>query len=88
MSDLLRCRGLEAEFADSISFASGDGRPEDAAGLRPRCVEIASAVLGIESGAWLVVGEVLKSIERIAAWVELQCAGGRVARKLRRKAGP
>jgi hypothetical protein len=88
LSDLLRCRGLEAEFADPISFASSDGRPEDAAGLRPPCVEITGAVLGIESGAGLVVGEVFKSVHRIAAGVQLQCAGGRVARKLRRKAGP
>jgi hypothetical protein len=67
LSDFQRCRGLEAELADPISFAGSDGRPEDAAGFRPPCVEITGAVLGIESRAGLVVGEVLKGIERIAA---------------------
>ena len=52
------------------------------------CEGRVGAVLAIESGTRLVIGEVLKSIERIAAWVQLQCAGGRVARKLRRKVGP
>lgn len=89
---LLGRRGLEAELADPIPFASRDWRPEDAAGSRPGCIEIAAAVLRIEDGAGLVVGEVLEAVLEVSKWiataVQFQRAGGSIARKLRRKLRP
>jgi hypothetical protein len=88
MGNLLRCRGLEAEFADSVSFPGRDRRPEDAAGLRARGVEIAGAVFGIQGRTWFVVGELFEAVGRIAIVVYVQKAVDRVAWELRREALP
>ena len=76
-----RCRGdfpgsgvLEAELADTIAIAGSYRRPEGPAGVRAGSIEIAGTVLGIESGAGLIVGEVLEGRAGLACLIERERA--------------
>jgi hypothetical protein len=79
---------MKTKLTDAVAFAGCDGRPEDAAGLRTRGVEIASTVLGVECGAGLIIAEILKSGNWIATFVDFEGAGGRIAGKVRGEARP
>jgi hypothetical protein len=88
MGNLLRSRGLEAQFANSIPFTGRDRRPEDAAGLRTRGVEIAGAALWVQGRTGFLVGKLFEAVGGIAVMVCIQKAGDRVAWELRRETLP
>jgi hypothetical protein len=82
-----RCR-LEAQFAYPVTFGGCDRRPKDTAGLRPRGVESASAVLRIKSGTRLVIRKALEGFIWAAVVIQFESAGGSISGKLRRQARP